>query len=486
MTIDWQEFEEALYQFTRSQLEAFGKEHPDESFYAFAFCCNAYYGEIMLSLNSEADFRRKTTQNIGYVGYSKTELEELRWSIGDWQFMENTLSPSGESPDRLSAAVESFLAKIESLQEQAGEAYEEGSDDESAHEEIGALEREFLRRVCHIAVRLEKNGAFHAIRTDPDFTIYVADHDETDFESWRRLIRARIEFAPPWEENVWPIAGWHPQMATAIFAESAAYHQEGKLREAAHLAREAIARLPELNGEPKYLVEETGVRLPIPANNAFARAYAATAEGNWYEHELYHKALDEAERLDAGLAEIYYLRGTACRLPAELKHLDRNAEILYEVRQLDRAIDLDPGDARYYGKRAEKHHRQLHAYEEALRDYSKAHELDPTEEKWLMGRAETHVQLNDYAAAIDDYTKVHALWNFETYWTVRDALNGRAECNLQLKNYQAAIDDWTRLIDYDKKGNNVKQYLLKRAACHRALGNESAAVDDEARAEEMK
>lgn len=475
MAIDWDQFENAHYEFARSQIEAFALENANDSFYAFAFCCNAYYAEVLLSLNSERYFRQSVEKS--YAGANESEHEELRWSIGDWEFMEDELVSSDEVVNPTVDAAKGFIARIDELQPPAIEAKD--TDNESAHDEINQMEQEFLRRMCRVAIRLETDNAFANLKRTPGFTIYVVDHDETDFDSWQRLIRERIAVHPPWNGKPWPIVGRHRQMSSAIFAESVAYREAGKHVEAAHLLREAIARLPELATDASYEVEGTDVHLPLPINHGWARAYAATVDSlGWGHDESKPELLAKAQKFDADYAEIYYLRAKH-----GIGEAGESLDAHQQIAQLDRAIEFAPNEPYYFGARA-KEYRYLEGGDrkQAIRDYSRAHDLEPTNQDWLKERAELYVEEGNPAAAIDDLTKLFSLWNNHTNWMITKPMVQRAECYMQLKDYQSAIEDWTRWINHYQKVDHIREYLLRRAECYRAMNNERDAIADERRA----
>ena len=307
----------------------------------------------------------------------------------------------------------------------------------------------------------------------------MEDHDEVEFESWKRLLSARTEFAPPWElDTAWPISGRQPEIAAAIFALAAEYHKRKQLPQAASLLREAIARLPELQFVPRYEVSGTDVKLPIPENQAWARAYLALTEESFWSYERTTKAIKKSLWFDSSLLEAYYLRakiGTGG--PVEAEALDS------AVKDLDRAISLDDGHPEYFAFRAELRARPYYPFwQQALADYTRAHELDPFNQRWLMRRANVQEHLGNYLAAINDYSRVFALRHSVVSWYVRDAIRGRAKCLQQVGRFQQAIRDWNRLISYEESA----EYFNNRAACLRKLGHKKRATKDEQTAKKLE
>ena len=86
--IDNAQLKQAIVAFSIQGVERFLQANPGLEFYAFAFDCNAEYGEINLCLNTEEDFsttleRYRTEypdryQNAEYV-------RDLRYNTGDWE-----------------------------------------------------------------------------------------------------------------------------------------------------------------------------------------------------------------------------------------------------------------------------------------------------------------------------------------------------------------------------------------------------------------
>ncbi len=52
------EIKNKLLEFTTKRVVKFLKENPKLKFYAFAFDCNAEYGEVNLCLNTESEFKQ--------------------------------------------------------------------------------------------------------------------------------------------------------------------------------------------------------------------------------------------------------------------------------------------------------------------------------------------------------------------------------------------------------------------------------------------
>ena len=176
-------------------------------------------------------------------------------------------------------------------------------------------------------------------------------------------------------------------------------------------------------------------------------------------------------RFDPNLSDVYYA----------LSQTRETSEA--QVKDLDRAIALDASHPEFFASRG-----QLHLYGESrhwaqsVSDYTRAHELDPFNQTWLMRRAEGHEKLEDYKAAIKDYSRVFELRHSVVSWYVRDALRGRAKCLQKVAHFRQALREWNRLIAYEE----YAEYFRNRALCHRKLGNAERAEKDRQKALRLK
>jgi tetratricopeptide (TPR) repeat protein len=464
--VDWNEFDAALYEFTLTHLRRLARAFRSQTAHEVHIHCNAYYGEVFpyLDVRPQAD-GANAIRFPGYPTHPPRKPDGLDYSIDGWRFLELEPNPRQAVVRRWHSWSVAFIKWTAER--------ELDSEDHDGQEEVRRLTSQFLYRVCLVALRLEKDTEFNFVQKEPCCVLFVEDHDEMEFESWKRLIEARIEFAPPWKRgNEWPIFGRQPEIAAAIFAHAAEYHARKQLPQAASLLREAIARLPELQGALAHQVKGTNVKLPIPEGNAWARAYLAlTGQGFWLNEERSTKAINRALGFDSKLPEAYFLRAklrAGGPVPAEM--LDSAA------KDLNRAISLDGSNPEFFALRAELRARPYYPFwQKALADYTRAHELDPFNQRWLMRRAEVQEQLGDYEAAITDYSLVFELRHSVVTWYVRDAIRGRARCLYQIGRIQQAVQDWNRLIKYEK----YAEYFHNRAACFRKLGNKKRAAKDE-------
>jgi tetratricopeptide (TPR) repeat protein len=464
--VDWEEFDAALYGFLLAHLRRLGRVFRSRPAYEIHIHCNADYGQVFpyLDVRPQTVGRRKI-RFPGYPTHPPRKPDGLAYTLDGWDFVELKPDQSRSAARRWWDCSVAFAQRVSEL----------SSKDYDAAKE---LTTEFLHRACTVALRLEKDTRFEFVRKEPCWVLFVGDHDETESDSWRRLLEARVELTPPWEEgNAWPINGRQPEIASAIFALASEYHARKQLPEAASLLREAVARLPELRGASAGRVKGTDVELPIPENRACAMAYLAVAERRFWEEERTEKAIKYALRFDAGLADAYYFRA---KIRSALTNQPR--VLNPAVKDLDRAISLDGGRPEYFALRAELRTRPRYPFwEQALADYTRAHELDPFNQQWLMRRAEVRQQLEDHAGAIDDYSAVFRLHHSVVSWEVRDALRGRAKCLQKIGRVRQAVRDWDRLIKYSEHAEDFHN----RAACYRVLGNRKRAEADEQAARKL-
>ena len=173
----WRTVEKTLLEALHSALTRFVTDHRNERFYGVALDVNADYGEVFLSLNTEAGLASCAAKR--YPQYSSEEIEgHLRWSVGDWQY-----HGLNTDPPYLEAWEEAWSR----TQEQIHDAY---LDDE--HDEVS---EQFLESVCRVLLRLERSPAFMQLAREPGFKTLVIDHDELLEDGWERLARIRADRA---------------------------------------------------------------------------------------------------------------------------------------------------------------------------------------------------------------------------------------------------------------------------------------------------
>ncbi|MBL8795579.1 MAG: hypothetical protein JNM56_16860 [Planctomycetia bacterium] len=459
--IDWDEFDTAASEFMQNHLRRLARLVRSNVVYGVHIHCHPESGEIFPYLDVRPpDGGADSIRFPGYPDHRPWKPDGLAYVLSGWGFLE--LEPDPRSP-----AVRRWRKSSASFYK----TYEQRESDEEKAQLCG----EFLQHACRAALRLEHETGFEFVpNRELCCILYVEDHDEAARDSWMRLIKARIEFAPPWKEGSdWPLRGRQPEIARAVFACAAEYHERGDIRQAAHLLHRAIACLPELQGPLAHRIKGTSTRLPIPENEAWARAYLASAEMSysWNQDNEQRKAVRAAFRFAPNLPDIHYA----------LSKIRETSEA--QVKDLNRAIALDASRPEYFADRGQHHlYGESRHWPQAVSDYTRAHELDPFNQEWLMRRADGHEKLGDNEAAIEDYSRVFELHHSVVSWYVRDALRGRAKCLQKVGRHRQALQEWNRLIAYEERA----EYFQNRALCHSKLGNTERAEKDRQTARRLK
>src|SRR5262249_31728377 len=101
--LDWPRFQQTLVQLVSAVLRWFAEGHSGELFYGLFFDCDAYYGAVLVHLNTTELLRKRAiayksdTTSVGgiavpndlYAMKTISELEnDLRWSGGDWSYFD--------------------------------------------------------------------------------------------------------------------------------------------------------------------------------------------------------------------------------------------------------------------------------------------------------------------------------------------------------------------------------------------------------------
>jgi hypothetical protein len=167
LEINWPKMEDTVVASAITCLRDFGQQHRDEVFYGFFLDCDAYYFQILGHLNTEdllrkqaTEYHRKHGRDL-YQGWSTERLiEHLRWDGGDWGYFEVF------EPCRCDGG---YKRQIESMTDQFTN---EGKGNDST------VYDRFLEMACRVAVRLEREAGFAALRRTSDFRVVCVDHDE--------------------------------------------------------------------------------------------------------------------------------------------------------------------------------------------------------------------------------------------------------------------------------------------------------------------
>jgi hypothetical protein len=181
MSIDWLQLQGRLYELCVDSLRHFADEHADESFYGFAFDCNADYGDVLLCLNTEEEFRKSSRE---FPDEPQEWLDtELRWGPGDWKY-QGFNTDFDDSSQRFADGWKSYRAQI--------------SDDTVAQfhsRDALSTATLFVESVCLVLIRMEHDNIFSCLQRSGNFEVFVCDHDES-FEASRQRL-ATIRQSPP-------------------------------------------------------------------------------------------------------------------------------------------------------------------------------------------------------------------------------------------------------------------------------------------------
>ena len=184
-----------------------------------------------------------------------------------------------------------------------------------------------------------------------------------------------------------------------------------------------------------------------------------------YEQALtdYNRAMD----LDPGNARAIASHAETYRLMA------RYDEALADF---NRAIDIDPGDAWAIGSRGQTF-RALKRYDAALADYNRAVDLDP-DQSWIIGgRAQTYRLMDRHEEAMADYNRALDL-DPDQSWII----GGRAQTYRLMDRYEEAMADFDRAVDLDP---DYAWAIAGRGQTYRALNQYEEAIADYNRAVDL-
>lgn len=139
------------------------------------------------------------------------------------------------------------------------------------------------------------------------------------------------------------------------------------------------------------------------------------------------------------------------------------------VKEYSKAIELDPSFASAYHNRGILYN-NLGEQQKALDDYNKAIELDPSYATAYNGRGNVYRDLGERQKAFEDYNKA-----IELNPSFANAYNGRGITYHDLGEQQKALEDYNKAIELDL---NYKFAYRNRGLLYSKLGNLEAAVKD--------
>lgn len=125
-----------------------------------------------------------------------------------------------------------------------------------------------------------------------------------------------------------------------------------------------------------------------------------------------------------------------------------------KLEALNKAIELDSSSKNNYVARAKFFWREL-KYDAAVRDFTKALNIDPKDADILTSRGFVFVNgLEQFDNAIKDFSKVIALAPKEI-----NAYNSRAYTYWRMQNYQKSLEDYQKVVELEPKNLSAYQML---------------------------
>jgi tetratricopeptide (TPR) repeat protein len=174
--------------------------------------------------------------------------------------------------------------------------------------------------------------------------------------------------------------------------------------------------------------------------DALDLAKKATEEQNAGRYDAavatWTKAIELGTLGKDNLAIAYIRRGVAYR---EKKQYDR------AIEDYNKAIELNPGDARVYVGRAAVYSMNGQ-YDRVVEDCSKALELDPKLADAYINRGRAYFGKQQYDRAIEDYNKA-----IDLDPKYARGYHNRGNAYIGKKQYSRAIEDYNKAIELDQK-----------------------------------
>ncbi len=178
--------------------------------------------------------------------------------------------------------------------------------------------------------------------------------------------------------------------------------------------------------------------------------------------------LDRAVELDPENEQPWYWRGRA-------RH--QKKDYVGAVADYTRGLQLAPKDTGLYQARADSH-RLGGNREAALADFGRVLELDPKYSAAWNNRAIVRSETGDHAGAVADYTK--AIECSGGKWAVQ--YGNRADSRYALKDYRGAAEDYSKALEIDPSHT---EYWNDRGRCREELGDLPGAEADYSKAIEV-
>lgn len=154
---------EQILNFTRQEVAQFLAHHPNETFYAFAFDCNAEYGELNLCFNTETEFQKMLSEYYPDRADNQTsppDYNELKFNTGNWGY---------QCFATLYVMSEDKLCQIYST-------------------DINRQVNELMIIFTKAIIRFKHDSVYQSIAKSTDFRVICIDHDENIIDATQRFI----------------------------------------------------------------------------------------------------------------------------------------------------------------------------------------------------------------------------------------------------------------------------------------------------------
>jgi len=184
---------------------------------------------------------------------------------------------------------------------------------------------------------------------------------------------------------------------------------------------------------------------------AIRRFTSALAGGEWVEDII-------------GQDVLFFYRGTAQAFLSQYEQA---------IADFDRAIQLDPQDAKAYSNRGAAY-ADLGQYEQAIADFDQAIQINPQYAEVYTNRGAAYAGLGQYEQAITDYDRAIQL---DPQYA--EAYYNRGVAYADLSRYEQAIADYDRAIQINPQ--DAEAYY-NRGVAHYKLGQYEEAIADYDRA----
>lgn len=182
----------------------------------------------------------------------------------------------------------------------------------------------------------------------------------------------------------------------------------------------------------------------------------------YWEDGDYQKAISyytRAIKLDNN--ELYYFNRGYCH--------DLLREYDAAIRDYTKAVQINPNYAEAFNARGFIYDSQG-KFEEAIKDFSSAIKADPTLADAYNNRGYSYNQTKEYDLAIQDFNKAI---QYDSKFAA--AYNNRGSAKHNLKEYESAIKDFTKAIALD---NSESEYYDNRGTSNYDFGELEAALKD--------